>query len=158
MFCLEGPHSMGLSFRALIPSRSANFKANHFRDVCSTGLIVMGPHPKHLDGTFVFDDLIDEAVLNIDPARICPAKISDKSLKRRRPPKGIIGEDAEKLLRLWPETRRSQTTGVLLRRLCEDDLPGRHQPGSFSHRSIGVASPSAMDSRMPGTERRYRVS
>ena len=86
------------------------------------------------------------------------AKSSSTILKRRRSPKGIVGENAEKLLRLRPETRRSQTTRVLLRLLCEDELPGRHQPGSFSHRSIGVASPSAMDSRMPGTERRYRVS
>src|SRR5665213_2958250 len=60
--------------------------------------------------------------------------------------------------RTTTEKPRSETTGVLLRLLREDDLPRRHQPGSFSHRSIGVANPSAMDSRMSGTERRYRVS
>jgi hypothetical protein len=118
----------------------------------------MGPHAKHLDGTLVLDELIDEAVLNINAARVCAAQIPEEFLKRRRPPKGIIGENAEKLLRPGPETGRSETTGVPLSSFCEDELPGCHQPGSFSHCSIGVANPSAMDSRMPGTERRYRVS
>lgn len=60
-------------------------------------------------------------------------------------------EHYKKLLGLWPEARQSQTTGIILRLLCEDDLPGRHQPGSFSHPPTGVASLFAMDSRMPGT-------
>ena len=68
----------------------------------------MAPHAKHLDSTFVFDDLIDEPVLNIDPARVCPAHISDEFLNQRRPPKGIIGENAKKF-RLRSETSRSQT-------------------------------------------------
>jgi hypothetical protein len=88
---------------------------------------------KHFDSTFVFDDLIHETVLNIDTARVCAAQIPEELLKRWRFPKGIIGEEAEKLLRLRPETRRSKTTGVLLRLFCEDELPGCHQPGSFSH-------------------------
>ena len=41
---------------------------------------------------------------------------------------------------------------------CPDGTFLCHQPGSFSHRSMGVAIPSAMESRMPGMESRYRVS
>jgi hypothetical protein len=118
----------------------------------------MSPHPKHLDDPFVFDDLIHQTVLNIDTARVCAAQIPEQLLKRRRPSIGIVGENVEKLLRFWTETRRSEAPSVLLILFCEDELPGCHQPGSLTHRSIGVASPSAMDSRMPGTERRYRVS
>src|ERR1019366_100562 len=107
---------------------------------------------------FVFDDLVHQTVLNVDAARVRTAQIPEKFHKRWRPPIGVIGEDAEELFRLRPETRRSKTKGVPLRLFCEDDLPGCHQPGLFSHRSSGVASSSAMDSRMPGTESRYRVS
>jgi len=56
----------------------------------------MAPHSKHLDGTLTFHDLIDEAVLNIDAARVCAAQIPEEFLKRWRPPEGIIGENAEK--------------------------------------------------------------
>jgi hypothetical protein len=35
-------------------------------------------------------------VLNIDTARVCAAQIPEELLKRRRFPKGIIGEEAEK--------------------------------------------------------------
>jgi hypothetical protein len=93
----------------------------------------MGPHAKHFDSTFVFDDLIHETVLNIDAPRVGAAQISEEFLKRRRSPKGILGKHAEKLLRLRPETSRSKTAGVLLSPSCEDELPRRHQPGSFSH-------------------------
>jgi len=96
-------------------------------------LLVVTPHAKHLDSAFFLDDLIHETVLNIDPARVCPEKISEELLKRRRSLKGIIGEDAEKLLRLRPETCRGQATGILLSLFCEDKLPGCHQPGSLSH-------------------------
>ena len=58
------------------------------------GLLVMGPHAKHLDDALFFDDLIDEAVLNINAAGVCAAQISDEFLKRRRFPKRIVGEDA----------------------------------------------------------------
>jgi hypothetical protein len=64
------------------------------------GLLVMGPHPKHLDDTLPFDDLIDKTVLYIDAARICAAQISDEFLERPWPAKQIGGEDQEELLSL----------------------------------------------------------
>lgn len=81
----------------------------------------MCPHSEHLDSTLVFDDLIHETVLNIDPARVGP-----------RP--------------------------SLLRLLCEHNLSRRHQAGSLPHRSMGVASPSPMDSRIPGAGKKVHRS
>src|SRR3984885_10641824 len=95
---------------------------------------------------------IDQAVLNIDAAGVCAAQIPEEFLKRRRLLKGIVGEDAEKLFRLRSQTCRTETAGIFLGLLSEDDPPRCHQPGSFSHWFTGVASPSMMDSRMPGTE------
>jgi hypothetical protein len=51
------------------------------KPLCPT-LLVVAPHAKHLDSTFVFDDLIDEAMLNIDAARVYAAQIPDEFLKR----------------------------------------------------------------------------
>lgn len=96
-------------------------------------LLVMGPHAKDLDDAFVADDLIDQAVLNINAAGICAAQIPEEFFKRRRFPKRIDGEDGEKFFDLPPQTCGIETAGIFLGLLSEDDLPRRHQPGSFSH-------------------------
>lgn len=100
---------------------------------CGDGhvLLVMRPHPKDLDDAFRFEDLVDQAVLNINAAGVCAAQIPEEFLERRRSAKGIFGEDAEELFRFRAETRRSETARIFLRVLCEDDLPGSHQPGSL---------------------------
>ena len=51
----------------------------------------------------------------------------------------------------------SQLLRILLRLLRINQSP-THQSNSVEHSSIGVAIPSLMDSRMPGTERRCKVS
>ena len=114
-------------------------------DTPLTSLFVMGPQVKHLDRTSAFDDLVDATILNIDTARTCAAQIPDKFLKRRRSPKGIVGVDAEKLLRLRSETSGSQTTRLLLRLLCEYQMPRYHQP-RFSH--IGQSACQSLQRRI----------
>lgn len=37
----------------------------------------MRPHPNDFDRLDVFQDLIDKAVLDVDPARACPGKGAD---------------------------------------------------------------------------------
>jgi hypothetical protein len=54
----------------------------------------MRPHPKDLDGALLFEDLVDQAVLNISAAGVCAAQISEEFLERRRSAKRIFGEDA----------------------------------------------------------------
>jgi hypothetical protein len=54
----------------------------------------MRPHPKDLDGALLFEDLVDQAVLNINAAGVCAAQISEEFLERRRSAKRIFGEDA----------------------------------------------------------------
>jgi hypothetical protein len=53
----------------------------------------MRPHPKDLDGALLFEDLVDQAVLNINAAGVCAAQIS-RSFEPRRSAKRIFGEDA----------------------------------------------------------------
>ncbi len=93
-------------------------------------------------------------MLDIDPTGVCAFQIPQKFLEGRRFLEGISGEQLEKLLSFRSETCGCKPAGILLRLPGKDYLPGLHQPGSFSHCSRGVASPSRTDSRMPGTDSR----
>jgi hypothetical protein len=75
----------------------------------------MRPHPKDLDDAFLFEDLIDQAVLNINAAGVCAAQIPEELLERRRSAKRIFGEDAQELFRFRAETRRGETARIFLR-------------------------------------------
>jgi len=118
----------------------------------------MGPHAEHFNDAFVFHDLIDQTMLDINAAGVRAAQIAEKFLERRRFPEGVFSENVEELFRFGPEARGTETASVFLGLRGEDDLPRCHQPGSFSHWSVGVAIPSMIDSRMPGTDRRCKVS
>jgi len=50
-------------------------------DAVPDQLLVMGPHAKHLNSTFVFEYLIHETVLNIDTARTCAPEISEGTVR-----------------------------------------------------------------------------
>ncbi len=58
-------------------------------------LFVMSPHSNDLDGSYLFQGLIDEMVLDIDPARIGPGKVSHELFKGGRSLKRIFGQDSE---------------------------------------------------------------
>ena len=118
----------------------------------------MGPHPQHFHYSFGFEDLINQPVLDVDSAGIRASQIAPNLIKWWRLPERIFSEDFEEFFGLALKPRRSETWSVLPCLLREDDLPTGHQPGSFSHWSTGVARPSTIDSRIPGTDKRYRVS
>jgi hypothetical protein len=101
-----------------------------------------------------FENLINKPVLDVDAAGICSFKITLKLLKWRRVLERVIRQQCEQLFGLRSKAGRGKTASILLSLFGVDDLPRRRQPGSFSHSSTGVASPSRMDSRMPGTDRR----
>jgi len=117
-------------------------------------LFVVRPHPQHLDDAFFFEHLIYEPMLDIDPAGVGAFQITKKLLEGRWLLEGISGKQREKLFGLRAETRGCKPASILLRLPGKDNLPRLHQPGSFSHSSTGVASPSRTDSRMPGTDSR----
>lgn len=118
----------------------------------------MSPHAQYLHDARVSENLIDKPALDIDAAGKCATQISQKFFEGRRFLKRISGEQSEDSLGLRLKASLGEATGVFLCLLRKDDLPRGHQPGSFSHSSIGVASPSRIDSHIPGTESRWRVS
>ncbi len=63
-------------------------------------LLVVSPHAQHLDDFLRIEDLIDEPMLDIDSARVCPGEISDELLVRRRILERVGSKDAWQMLRL----------------------------------------------------------
>ena len=117
----------------------------------------MGPHPENLDRPFRLQHLIDEAMMNVDPARESAFKIADQLLERRRAPPRISAKDHEQSLGLLAKPAPRDFSGVLLRLSREYDPPeggGFYQPGFSEVLLSGVRSPLRIDSRIPGTLRR----
>ena len=57
--------------------------------------LVVGPHAKHANDVFLAENLVDEAIVNIDPSRVGSRKISHQFLKRRRVLKRIVSRMAK---------------------------------------------------------------
>lgn len=60
----------------------------------------MSPHPDDLDRAFRIVDLTDQAMLDVDAARIRSSQIADKLLLGRRVLEWVLRNDVEKTLRL----------------------------------------------------------
>ena len=53
----------------------------------------MSPHSNDLDSSYLFQDLVDETVLDIDSTRIGSGKVPDEPFKGWRGLKRILGQD-----------------------------------------------------------------
>ena len=113
----------------------------------------MRPEADDFDGPDVFQDLIDEPVLDVDPAGVRADEVADEFFVRGRGLEGILTKDGQQGFGFETQPRRGELLGVFLGLACEDDLPGYH--ANFSrHRDTGVFSPRRMDARMPGIDTR----
>lgn len=116
-------------------------------------LFVMRPHADDLHRFFGWEHLVDEAVLDVDSARVGAGKIADELLKWRRVLKGVSCEDVEHPFRLGAEAGCRELLGIFLGLSCEDKRPGYHL-SLVRHFLTGVFSPFRIDSLIPGIDRR----
>ena len=114
----------------------------------------MGPHPDHLYGAFVLEDLVYKAMLHVDPPRKSAREIADELLEGGLIPEGVLREKVEKELCLLFETGARDLARVPVRLAGEDDPPAFHQFSSSTHSERGVLRPFRMDARMPGIDSR----
>src|SRR5436309_2293882 len=96
-------------------------------------------------------------MMNVDAARVGSRQIADRFLKRWRQCERIGCQHIEQGLRLFLQAGGGQFFRVLLGLLAIHQLPA-HQPGSFALSSSGSAIAARIESRIPGTETRWRVS
>src|SRR5665647_1328631 len=122
-------------------------------DALVFALLVVGPHPQHLDNALIGEDLVDQAMLDVDPPREGTAQVADELLERRRGLELVLLQDVEERLGLRLQTGGGELPCVFAR-LLRVEQPPAHQSSSPSSSSAGAAMPSRMDSRMPGIETR----
>ena len=79
------------------------------------GLFVVRPKPDDLYGFLFFENLVDQAVLDIDPPRAGPDQVPSKLLVGRRRLEGIPLKDFQHFDGFAFKARRRQLFGVLLR-------------------------------------------
>ena len=123
--------------------------------------LVVRPHPEHLHHPLLPQDLIDEPVLNRDPARQGAGQVSDEFFETRRLSVRVSAEKLQQSFGLRSKAGAIQLASVLLSLLGEDDAPvrvRRYQPGFSEHLEIGVRNPRRIDSLMRGIDSRWSVS
>ena len=117
------------------------------------GLFVMRPEADDFDGPQILQHLIDESVLDVNPAGVRAGEVADEFFIRRRGLVGILTKYGQQRFGFGTQPSRGELFGVFLGLAREDDPPGYH--ANFSrHRETGVFRPRRMDSRMPGIETR----
>jgi len=118
---------------------------------------IVCPHTQDTNRFLFGKDFIHDAVPDVYAAGVCTGKIADQLLERRRIPKRVIGKNCEQFLRLWFKATCSKLLCILHCLLGKNNLPTYHL-SSFELFARGSAIPVFMDSRIPGTARRYKVS
>ena len=113
------------------------------------GLIVVGPHPDDLHRFDVIQNLINQAMLDIDPAGASAGEVADELFIRRRGLIWVPRKDSEELFRLGLKAGTGDLPGVPSCLSGENQSPA-HQSRTLEHFSTGVFSPLMMDSRIPG--------
>src|SRR5438105_4373759 len=61
-----------------------------------SGLLVVRPHPENLHGPFLFHDLVNEPMLNINASRVCAREITDELLEPWRLTPRVLPKNLEK--------------------------------------------------------------
>lgn len=122
--------------------------------VCS---LIVCPHAQDTNRFLSGKYLVHKAVLNIYAARVSAGKITNQRFERWRILKRVVDKNREQFLSFWLKATCSKLLCVLHCLPGIDNFPTHHL-SAFELLARGSAIPALMDSRMPGTASRYRVS
>lgn len=113
----------------------------------------MCPHPKHLDYVQAVQDLVHEAVLDVDPSGNGARQVAHEPFVGRRSLVRVVTKDLQEALGLGLEAGRLEFLGVFLG-LGGEDQSSTHQFSLRLHQPMGVLRPFRIDTRIPGMDRR----
>ena len=125
-------------------------------DLLARSLIVR-PHPQYADSLLGGEDFVNQSMLDIDAARVGASKVADQLLKGRRVLQWVDGKNRKQFLRLGLEAAGRNFLCIFECLLGKNDVPTHHF-SAFALSAKGSAIPALMDSRMPGTASKYKVS
>jgi len=112
-------------------------------------LFVMGPHADHFYHMFSFKHLIHKSMLYVNTTGVSPIQVTDQLLIWRWLLKRIFSENVQQFLGLWTQVGSRKFFGIFPCLPGKNKTP-RHHSTSSKHSSMGVSSPSMIDSLMPG--------
>lgn len=121
------------------------------------GSLIVCPHTQDTNRFLFGKNLIDNTVLNIDASRVGASKITNQLFEGWGISKRIVGKNRQQFLRPWLETTCGKLFRILHCLLRINNLPIHHL-SAFELFARGSAMPALIDSRMPGTASRYKVS
>lgn len=101
----------------------------------------------------LLQNLVHQAVLDVDAPRTCSLQIAHQPFKTGWGLKGILSEDFQQLFNPAPQPHGPDLPGIPLSLSSEDNCPTHHF-SSVAQSDTGVAMPSRIDSRIPGTDSR----
>ena len=139
------------TLRSKLPGPLARRSADDSTSDVGRESLIVRPHSQDLHNSLLVEDLVDETMLDADSPGVRPGEIANELLETGRRPARVAPDDREEFFGLGSQTRASKLLGILLRLPCEDNLPV-HASRRSKHSSTGVASPSRIDSRIPGTD------
>ena len=119
--------------------------------------LIVGPHAQYTDGPLFGEYLVNQPMLDVDSARVGASKVADQLLKKRGVLKWIDGKNRKQFLRLWLEAAGCNLLCIFECLLGKNDIPTHHF-SAFAFFANGSAIPALMDSRIPGTASKYKVS
>ena len=117
----------------------------------------MRPHPQDTNRALLRKHFVHQTVLDVDPSRIRTREVAHQFLKGRRVLERIDLKDIQEGLGFIFKPTGLYFFRVLQRLLCVDDGPAHHFK-ALALLSSGSDMPVLMDSLIPGTDSRYRVS
>ena len=118
----------------------------------------MGPHAQDADDAFLFEDLVDKPVLNVDPAGIHTCEAPDEALVAGRRRKRILSQNLDEALSFRRESAGGELLRILRGLLGENDPPHRYHSTSSRASSRSSRAASFRLSVIPGIPCRYKVS
>ncbi len=119
--------------------------------------LIVGPHSQYANDPFLGEYLIHHAVLNVYSPRVSASQVSNQLLKGWRILVWIGRENRKQFLGFWLEPAGGKLLGIFERLFGKNDLPTHHL-SAFALFANGSAIPALMDSHIPGTASRYKVS
>lgn len=122
-------------------------------------IAIMSPKSDDDDALFFLVNAIHQAMLQVDPPRVGPGKVSDEPLKRRL--HRVVLQCLQQSIDLGLERAFEDVLIILARLFCKNNAVAHLRSffqSSSTHSSMGVFSPSLMESAMPGMLHRWQVS
>lgn len=146
----------GIGHGALRKAKRSVGITNHPRREHGVSLVVR-PHADNFNDVAVFNYLIDETVLDINPARVCSSQVANKLFEPWWGLKWVCFEYFEEFFCLVFQSGSCKLPGVFIGIFGVNKSPF-HQESSVEHFSTGVFSPRTIFSRILGIDKRYNVS